>query len=188
VKNGLMYQILGLSLALSLLTETVVAKDKIYKRVNEDGSIEFTDQPSNDTSAVEVAPTQTFTAPATPPPTKTTIDQSTDVDTEAKPSLGYSQLKILSPSNEANITSSPGNVNVSLAIQPSLRDGDQLQLLVDNLIVGEAQASLQFNLQHLSPGAHSLHAQVIGKQGEVLHSSAPIRFYLHRPSLLRSPR
>ncbi|HEC19508.1 MAG TPA: DUF4124 domain-containing protein [Gammaproteobacteria bacterium] len=153
------------------------ASAEVYKRVNPDGSVEFSDVPGKqDDKPVPLRPMSTFTPPPVPPPTSTPQTPST----QAK----YTELRITSPANEASIRENSGTLKVSVAVKPGLQSGHRLVLLLDGAAKAESTTG-DFTLKNVDRGEHTLSAQVVDAQGKVLISAPSVSIYLHRFSAIR---
>ncbi len=110
-------------------------------------------------------------------------DASKDRGDEAEnaPSADYQLLKIIEPSDGEVASRLENSIGVELALQPNLKGGDRINVLVD----GEPRVRDSTGRRHLisgvAPGRHELVAQ-IHRNGEVIKESAPVRFQLMTPS------
>ena len=90
---------------------------------------------------------------------------------------GYRHLAIVEPADGEVASRLQGSITVALVMQPNLRGGDRIRILVD----GEARVRDSTGRRHLinglTPGEHVLVAQ-IHRDGEVIKESAPVRFQL----------
>lgn len=164
-----------------LLAAPLPAAADVYRWVDEDGVVHYGDEPRGDAERVELPEPATvdFPDPA-PRPARASEDDGAPADDAAD----YRRLAITSPRPEQTIQSAPGEVPVSLALEPQLRAGHRIALLLDGEPVPQSPlASLQVTLGPVDRGTHTLRAQVLGGDDRVLARSAAITFYLHRPSV-----
>lgn len=149
----------------------------VYKWVDPDGTVHYSDTPQTGAEEVHVPPPQTYTpAPYTPITPR--------AETPAVP-VEYTRLTITAPEAEANIWDNTGAIPVNFTIEPALNidRGHQVVVLID----GEAQApvkSTSATLENVERGSHTLQGQVIDAAGKVLISSPVITVHLHRQSVL----
>lgn len=166
-----------LTLSLSFALFFSVAHAEIYKQINPDGSVTFTDVPSSkDEKPLPLKPMSTFKA--TPAPAISSTQQSTPA------SKKYTNVSITSPANEATIRDNAGNLTVMATVTPGLQSGHKMVLL-DNGATRAESTSGSFKLSNIDRGAHTLTVQVQNRSGKTLLSSKPVTVYLHRHSALR---
>ena len=155
------------------------ATAEVYKRINPDGSVEFTGTPSSsEDEPVKLAPMSTFKATPTAP-TRSSGSRPT-------PSLNkYTSLKITSPANDTTIRDNAGNLSINVSVSPSLGTGHQLVLLIDGSPKAEGRSG-QFTLTNIDRGSHTLQARVIDAANKLLISSQTITIHLQRFSVLHN--
>ena len=163
-----------------------IAAAKVFKHVDKDGNITYTDVPTSTTDkAVQQTPMTTY-KPAPVPTTDTGTGTGTDKDNkpETKAVTHYDTLSIASPTENEAIRANSGTITVDVQSQPELNvsEGHQYVILVD----GEAQQTSQSNnisISNLDRGTHSLSAQILDKDNNVLVSSAPVQINILRASI-----
>lgn len=163
-----------------LLTFVVSAEPVIYKWVDTNGLVHYSDIPAAANAAVVSLGLY-----------NTVHDQSinavlnTQQSTSVSPS-NYSTVTIVEPCN--NFTSAPselGVMHVQVKLTPALRSGDMLQLLLDEIPVGKPQASSDFVLNNVVRGSHRIVAHVFNAQGKLLAKSPEVTFFMQRPILAK---
>lgn len=166
-----------IALFLSLLP-LLTAAETVYKSVDEQGNVIFSDQPSANAEKfeVEAAPSIDFREVTIP----------TRAAEKKKTTAYYQEIMILEPGNEQTVRDNPGNLNVFVASNPALREGDQYQLVLDGQSVSAGRDNT-VKLQNIDRGEHTLTAQIVNNEGKVLLTSRPSTFYMHRISKLTSP-
>ena len=180
-------------IALTAAFATEAYAQKIYKTVDKDGNVVFTDvPPSDDTGAVELEQYNTFTPP--PPPAAAPDSQQANAkdaaaEDSAEPQTRYGKISIIAPAYDESVRQNAGSVNVSVNISPQLNTsaGHRLQILLDGKIMAESGSSNAV-LENVDHGTHEITAQVINAEGQVLAQSAPSMFHLHRYSILLAPQ
>lgn len=170
----------ALLLALTMLAKSIQADEgegltTVYKVVDADGSVSFSDQPKAESEAILVPPITTV--PAT---TLSKETHSTELRVD-KPYNRYHSLSILAPANNSAFYSGSGDVDVLLDIQPALIEGDQIQIFLDGQLV-PSNNEIQTRLKTLSRGTHELQIKLVSKLGNV-HKEVFSTFTVHRPSI-----
>lgn len=170
-----------LLIVLSLATIGVAHAD-VYKWRDETGRWHYGDEPKPGSSQVELPPIQVYepskvdTAPPPAPPPR---------QEKAQASLSYSRAEVMSPAPEETIRNATGEVGVAIALEPSLRSGHRVRLLLDGAPAVEAVPSTAFTLANVNRGAHTVSAEILDAQGQVVNTTEPRTFYMHRPSRLQ---
>ncbi|MCB1842742.1 MAG: DUF4124 domain-containing protein [Halioglobus sp.] len=174
-------------LVLSLLTPLLgIADSSIYRTVDADGNVIFTDAPpaNPDSQSERVDVRRTNTAP--PPPTALRpAEAATPEPTD--PSKASWTVRITAPANETTIPMGPGNFSVSAAVTPALGAGQRLQLLMDGGPHGDPRQDGAWQLTNVFRGEHKLAVSVVDKSGKALATSEPVTVYVMRPVRIRAP-
>jgi hypothetical protein len=163
------------------------AASRIYKTVDENGNVVFTDVPPKEgesSEAIAVETPNTFPA-AEPESREQWIVDPTDEESEAAP-FTYASLNISAPSNDEAVRENAGNVNVVAEVSPELQIGHRVRILLDGK-PEQAAAQTVFMLPNVDRGTHSVQAEVIDDSGKVLISSAPTTFHLQRVAAAPRP-
>ena len=169
---------------------------KIYQYTNSAGETVFTDEPVPGAKVheVESPPVIPMTPVEVPEPVTDGVAEPGDSGDTGHPATSgepssttasapaaepayYDQLAIVEPV-DGEVASRPhGSITIELAIEPGLRAGDHVFVLVD----GEPRVRDSTGRRHLinglAAGSHELVAQ-IRREGEVLRESAVVRFSL----------
>jgi len=172
-RKGFRY-LISAALAMALvLASGVFADDQIYRSVDEEGRVIFSDEPAEGAKPVELPPTNTMGQPAAiprPAPAEGTVTQFT----------GYDSVAIVQPADDESIVNTGGDFSVSVQTTPALQLAHSLRLLLD----GAAYASSAdggFSLRNIDRGSHTLQVQVIDEGGAVLAESITFTVYVRRP-------
>ncbi len=166
------------AIALLLALSGLPTQAQIYKTTDAEGNVVYTDQPPAGVASesVELAPTNT----AVPPPAMPTAAPPA----AAEPAAAAPAVAIVSPANETTIPKGGGIFDVVAAATPALGGGRRLQLLLDGEPWGEPQAGGSWQLQNVIRGAHDLQVNLLDVSGAVIATSASVRVYVLRPSIL----
>ncbi|MCI0401806.1 MAG: DUF4124 domain-containing protein [Gammaproteobacteria bacterium] len=168
----LLFLILALGLSLS-------ASAAVYRWVDENGNVVYSDKPQPGAEAIEMREIQTIQAPPVAPITAKEVPPPPEFP-------GYEQVAIVSPENDAAVRENAGNVTVTVALEPALQTtlGHRIALFVDGAQVSEPGTATQFSLINMDRGTHTLEAKVIDSDGKAIASSPPSEFHLLRHSIL----
>jgi hypothetical protein len=164
---------------------------QIYRSVDADGNVVFSDQPATPNATaepVELPSPNTFS----PPPrqgegVRLEVWLAGDEAREQAAASGrYQVLRIADPPDDAGLRDNAGNVTVTGELQPDLLPGHAVQLLLDG-VLAQTAAQARFELVNVDRGSHSLELRVVDEAGNILISSAPSTFHLQRRSLILQP-
>jgi hypothetical protein len=161
---------------LILLAASVQAD--VYKSVNENGEIIYSDQPTPNSQRIKLPELPTYKAP--PVPGFSSTPETVPV---ANP---YKSVKIIAPENDATIRDNQGIVSVQVVLDPPLMttQGHKIQFYLNGEPHGIPVGTTSISFSNLDRGTYTLSTSVMNTDGVVLMSSAPVVFHLHRESLL----
>ena len=154
---------------------------EVYKRVNPDGSVEFTDVPDKKgEKPIAIEPSSSYSPPKQP------LTLPTPKGPDKKAFAGYESVNITQPADGAIIRDNTGNLTVSVTSSPALQDGDSYVLLMDGSKVGEGRTGT-FKLSNIPRGSHTLWVQIQDGEGNSLIQPRAVTFDLKRFSKLLKP-
>ena len=167
---------------LPLLLLAVTASAETWRWVDEDGVVNFSDQPRPGAERVELQGLSTFSPPEW---TAQPDEPAGPAEPDAAGLDWYSRLAILSPVNEETIWNNQGNLDVALAVEPRMRQGDRINLYLDGEPVnGLPPNATRFTIDRVFRGGHTLRATIVDQNGAELFSSDTLQFYVRQTSLL----
>jgi hypothetical protein len=163
---------------LALASATATAQ--VYERIGPNGEIYLSDRPGPDARRIDVPPPQTVTLPPVAPRSGRSEGQGGDAANPAAP--GYTAFSIVSPGAGEGVRANDGNVTVRLVLEPQLLPGHVIRLDLHGEDGRQTQSgrSLAFALTDLSRGRHSVEAQVVDQDGNVLMRAGPVAFNVLR--------
>lgn len=148
---------------------------QVYRSVDEDGNVSFSDEPTDDSQPVEVKELEII-APLEGPPVQPRKSAS-------EPAAAYASLVITSPQDDESIRNNTGEVDVSVSLVPRLKQGHTLMLYMDGQEHSSGRA-LTFNLVNVDRGTHQLRVAVVNADGRQEIASPSVTFHLQRFSAL----
>lgn len=175
----------ALSLAASILCSVLsvsVAQAAVYKKVDADGNVSFSDVPDKSAQVVNVTPLSTIPA-MSPDLIKKTLGQG---DTAATPAVDMSNyvLTINSPSPDQTFNRAEDAFAANVTVKPELRDGDRLVLLVDGKASNAKQDNPTVHTAEMDRGSHVFEARVVSARGKVLTAKS-VTFFVQQASVRR---
>ena len=150
----------------------------IYKSVDKNGVVTFSDTPPKEKSAsnerIEL-PAHTNRMPSIEIPERP-VSENSEVP------VNLSILTITAPLDNATIPMGPGIFDVLADVQPPLQEEEFVELYLDSTPVAPPQKKPNWTLTYVTRGAHKLEVRRVSSSGQVLDSSAPITVFVLRPS------
>ena len=150
----------------------------VYKSVDAQGNVVYTDEPGGDAKPVKLPPLSTVPAPRYRPstPPSTALEQAA--------ATSYEQISIVSPAQDETLRDNTGTVPVNVVLQPEWDSaaGHRFRYYLDGQAQGKPTESAQIGFENLDRGAHTLEAAVVDTAGRELIRSSSVQFFLHRHS------
>jgi hypothetical protein len=152
------------------------AQAEVYRHVEPDGMVVFSDKPQSKAEVVNIRPIQIV------PATKiTNANNKESIKDLVVP--GYSTLSISSPAHDETIPNGAvGTFNISGLIEPSLKKGHSVVLQVDGKRIDYSRDGANFTLKNVDRGTHILQLQITDAKDEILKSSKSIDIHVQRAS------
>lgn len=169
---------------IGLLFTTSALATTIYRTVDSQGNVIFTDSPERGGEPVEltpltVVPSRSLTGRAEPPRVEGVAPRVSQ--SPGQPFMPYDVFRIVSPEHGADLTASnAGNVQVELTIEPGLRPDHRVRLLVDGRVSQTAMHTTAFMLTDLDRGRYAIQAELLDASGDIRHRTQPVTFQVQR--------
>lgn len=178
-------RLLPISVAATLLcaaqSTALAAGAEVFKRELPDGTVIFSDQPHPDATRIESRDAQAVPSfqppPATPPPR-----------TPPPGDFRYEHLAISAPADDEVIWNHENIIEVGIELEPALRPGDRLLILMDGEIVADAGGAGRFPIANVFRGTHVLEAVIEDAGGATMIAATPVTFHLRQHSILSPTR
>jgi uncharacterized protein DUF4124 len=172
-----MRSLIALVLVLFLIPSMGTA-DTLYKWVDAQGNVHYSDKPAPGATKIDVPKAPTFTPPAIAQPSNENrsdhrFQNQKSSDTQAEAAGGYTSLAISSPKDQETLWNVP-SVTVSVNLQPALQPGDSVTITLDGASQTVAGTSATFN--DVIRGQHTVTASI----GRI--TAAAVTFYIQKTS------
>jgi hypothetical protein len=158
---------------------------KTYRWVDAQGVVHYSDTPQPGAEQVTLPSAQTYTAP--PAPAASASAATAPPASAAGPPADapiYQSCEITEPVRETSLFA-PNSVHVAVSLDPPLRDGDRLQVLLDGQpLQGRSPSATSLEAAQPDRGTHLLSAVVRDASGKMVCSASGVTFYVQRPSVL----
>jgi len=160
-----------------ILAATALAESRVYKSVDSEGVVEFSDRPASGAKPVTVTP-NVVTMPA--------VSSATTGEAEepAEPDLGptYTKVEITSPKEDEAIRSNAGNFAAMAVVEPGLFGDHRIQWRFDGKVLPGATTTF-LSMRNVDRGTHTIQLEIVNAAGEVVKASDPVTFHLLRVAL-----
>ena len=163
-------------LLISLMFTPVAHAETVYKTVDDEGNIVFSDSKTEGAEVLEIKEAQTINVPEIRSFKTATLK-------EKQKTVIYTRLVITSPENDATIHSNAGNVSVGFTLEPALNEKDLMVLFMDEKQVLTGKAS-EFSLANIDRGTHTVYVAVKDEKDKLLKRSGNVVFHVRRMSIL----
>jgi hypothetical protein len=152
---------------------------EIYRTVDQNGNVIFSDVPSKGSEKIKLKETTTIKSLNAEP-----SSLFTPPNPKQEESIPYKSISITAPANDEAIRDNAGNVSIKVALEPALRPGHQMVVYLDGKETREGTGNV-FNLENIDRGTHQLRASVKDPDGHIVISSKSTTFHLLRHSVIK---
>lgn len=157
-----------------------VAGAEIYRSVDEDGNVVYTDRPGAGGTPVQLPELSTYESQPAPPPTPTVPS----ADDASGPAVA---LSFVQPGEGETVFDNQGNLAVAVRVEPPLQPGQKLALQIDDREPVKSDAPT-YQFSEVYRGTHTLKAWVESAAGTALGQPASVTFHMRQASrLFRNP-
>ena len=164
---------------LGLFVATAATAD-VWRWVDKNGVVHFSDTPVEGAERIDVSESSRTTGSRiyTQAPQVAANDEPVS---DAPEKFRYESLSVSSPAAEETLWNIEGTLNVSLALTPGLQSGHQVRVYFD----GEPRMvnSTSFTINEVWRGVHNIQAEVLDETGKLMIRSQPNRFYVQQSTV-----
>lgn len=162
----------------ALLLFAGTASAEVYRQVDAEGNVTFSDEPSLGAKAIKVKPVTTIRLPK-----MQDLEQPKKPQQDQRPSSLYDSVTIVYPANNEAFHSGNGNIEFRLTSSPPLRKGHKYEVTLDGQPVGQSATGIIL-VQQVDRGTHQAGVRVVNRNGVQVGSGTGVSFTIHRPSRL----
>lgn len=161
------------------LASSLALAATVYKWVDENGVVHYSDQPHPNAEKVHLKEPQTY-------------KESGPLDTSSanpgspasNPAVVYKGCAVVQPANSEDFAS-VDSITVVVRTDPGLRGGDQVYVTLDGQPLNDGQPTgAQFTISPVERGSHTLQAMVKDADGDLLCQAPAVTYNVHQPSIL----
>ena len=160
-----------ITLLMVLLVMAQVSGAQVYKIINADGTIAYSDRAQEGAEEVSVPTLQTYEAP-------TNLD-SAPASEDADEYPEYTLFEVVKPEHNEPFRDNGGYVAIQLSVRPGLFREHEVSIFVDGKDLGSSRES-SINLQNVDRGSHTVHGVIRDKDGKEVERTSRVTFHLHK--------
>jgi len=169
---------------LLLVVCSIAAADVVYRWVDENGQVNYSDRPHEDAEEVTLPDAQTFSTPVLPSRRSANVQSSRDQQRRDDEADAYRSVEIVSPTPNQVLWNTGGLLKVSVSVQPQLRRGDTVMIFLDGKMVeGLGGNKRDTELTEVYRGEHTLRAEVRSAGGSVVANGNAVTFTVMQTSI-----
>ncbi|MEE4174658.1 MAG: DUF4124 domain-containing protein [Xanthomonadales bacterium] len=177
----------GIAAAVMMLVAAAPAgATDIYKTVDENGQIIYTDRPPTpDAQPISLRELSVVEAPSYAPPQRDRDEG--EPDTQASMNelrLMYRDFKLVSPAPEQNFWGTGQVATIAWDAGAPLEQGLSVVYFVNGEAVSDPTTASTFNTEPMDRGEHTARVDLIGPNNQVIASAGPVTFYVKQNSRL----
>jgi uncharacterized protein DUF4124 len=172
---------------LSALLVTTAGAAPAWTWVDNEGRVHYSDRPVPGATRIELTGAQGFSAPSAAA-RASRAPSSAATSEPADAGRGYRSISIVSPTDQETLWNTGGSVNVQVSMDPGLRTGHRIDLVLDGQRRNLNTASTQLTLADVFRGAHSVAAVVIDASGAEVARSPAVTVMVQQTSVQNRPR
>ena len=146
-------------------------QSQVYRSVDKDGNVVYSDEPSQGAQEVEVKELETVRSLELP--------SQPDSRKKPEPAPAYSHIEIINPADDTPLRDNAGNVEVIISLAPELRNGHSMVLYLDGQEYAKGRLT-SFKLENIDRGTHQLRASVVDAQDRQQIATKTTTFHLQR--------
>jgi hypothetical protein len=162
-----------------LATNASLISAQVYKHVDKEGNVTYTDEPQKkgDQPISLPEPTTIKIAPAP----KSSTGEGSRISAKQK-AIQYDSVEIISPNNDEAIRSNSGDITIQISSSPALQGNHLYVVFIDGAKAQQSAAS-SVTLTNLDRGSHTASIRIQDESEQTLATSSPITFHLLRASV-----
>jgi hypothetical protein len=168
------------SVLLVLLLASHSASAVLYRGVDAEGNVVYSDMPFEDAEKYTPPPISVVGSPKKKVAENASKDGAV-ADKEKPAEFRYLDFDIVSPANKQTIRNQQ-DVSVNLKLNPGLNTDKEhtIWLVMDEKPVVKKSLSTSLQIDQVDRGAHQLQAEVRDAEGKIVVRTRPIVFFVHK--------
>jgi hypothetical protein len=154
---------------------------EIYRHVDEDGNVVYSDQPSKNSEQLILPELPTYTPDNDGSDFKLTEPED---EVDVAPPISY-QLTVTQPEPNQSFYDDSGTVNVSVDLTPPLDSAKNHGIIftLDGHTSSDIQTQTEYSFTGVERGSHILVVSIVDRAGHTLKKSKSLLFHLHKHAI-----
>lgn len=176
-------QVRNALLVLPLMAAAVMAQSgdgKIYRSVDADGHINYSDTRPQGVPAEAVRVQTTNTATPVPVSEPDDTNEAADTGKPAEKFVAYTRFEMTSPEPDELLEYDIRSVQLAVWLVPGLQEGHTLQFYLDGQPVGAPGMALSIAVGDLDRGTHRAEARLYDVRGRILDTTPVVQFHIRQ--------
>ena len=180
---------IALSVMLLLACACAQVSAQVYKTVDEDGNVVYTDQaPKDGSEPMKLPPLSVVEAPSYEEMSRPQADEAQGEQEGAELSLRqlrsrYKGFAIISPENEQSLWNPQGLITLAWQAPHPLQEGMQVRASMDGEQIGLTSDRV-IPITKLERGQHLLEAVLVDARNRTIATAEPVTFFIRQPSVI----
>jgi Domain of unknown function (DUF4124) len=172
-----------IAVLLVVMASSAIAKDEVYKWVDDKGVVHYTDKPpAKNATPAKLPPLQTYKEGTTPNLNKYAKPVAPGA-TGAAAAGGAVNVEIVTPSREETFRGGERVVPIAVVVTPQIGAGQRLIYLLDGSPASQPTTDTSFALTGVERGQHTVSVTLVGEAGDEIASSNGVTFYMQPPTV-----
>lgn len=178
-------QLLILALLIGYPMQSAFAQ--VYKVVDKDGNVSYTDTaPKDGSKPIDLQPISVIETPEYQVKAKPEQDEGDSKNSLRTLRSQYRDFAIISPTSEDSIWGPEQSVTVTWRTKKPLLQGMMVIVVVDGNEINPSSSTL-IAVPPLERGEHTVDATLVDGEGRVISEAASVVFYVRQPNLYTTP-
>lgn len=160
------------------LLNLAIAEDKkvLYKSIDENGNVSYSDQPSANSKEIPMSEGQSMNLK---PPKLVFYSHTNDSNSDSNPQAnGYVSVSFLQPENDGVIRNNGGVALFVLEVLPKLSETHSIVFYIDGSQVDASISGMNVNVSNVAYGTHTASFAILDNNDKLVIRSAPLTFNL----------
>ena len=157
---------------------------QLYRWVDKDGTVHYSDTPHPEAEELDLPEPQTYDGGRLPAARPAAPQAPAGVQGDGEPG-NYALVQITRPVLDQTFWNVGGQIPVSISLEPTLKRGDRVRLYLDDQPVEDFPTTgTSHVLSEVWRGSHTLRVEVIDASGQVLAQSEMVVFHVRQTSVV----
>lgn len=174
-----------LLIALMMAAGTLVAGTTLYRWVDDQGRVHYSDQPQPQAEAVEIADPATFKSVKPQQRQAEPAAETGETLPVEETFPGYDSVRITAPKPDQVLWNLGSVLTVNISLQPSLEPGHSVQVFYNGKEVEDwPKRAFSHQIANVYRGTHTVSVSISDASGKQIATGDAVTFYVKQTSIL----